>query len=47
MNDEFERSGRKSGCGLIEVISWNMPGWTEKIYKNLSLDSWFPGRDSF
>jgi hypothetical protein len=30
MNKELKGSGR----GLIYVISWNLPGETEKIYEN-------------
>jgi hypothetical protein len=35
-----------SGPCLIEVLSWYLPGGTEKSYENLSQGTGWPGRDS-
>jgi hypothetical protein len=33
MNGELEKIFKAIGRGLIEVVSWNLPGWTEKNHE--------------
>jgi hypothetical protein len=46
VNDESERVWKEAVVGQFEVLFRHLPGGTEENHKNLSQNSWPPGRDS-